>query len=180
MVKIFISSNKKYEAVHLHRLINNIKTTDIPLENVYIIIGGYDSLTESYENLDGVHIYRVRYNSFDYTSLIFIGLNRDTLDFDFCFNSHDTVLFGQNFYSKINSVIQECNKNDCNVFPIMTSRLPSFSIGLYKKDAILSHLDKDGPIMKSLYNEKNDTETLFKYKWHAVFFEDYIFNHNKK
>ncbi len=180
MLALVISSNKKYEPIHLGRLVKNIKTTDIPLDKVYIIIGGCEE--EAEENIDGIHVFRVKNNSFDYTAMQFICKNPEKIDFNYCFYTHDTVVFGPEFYKKASAIMDACIANNCDTSPVVAcisdglSKM-SFNIGWYKKKVILSGKEE---LLGYLYNENNDRETLWKCKLRAVEYEDFLFKRNTK
>ncbi len=175
MFKLFIASSIDYEKIHLNRLINNIKETDIPLNQVIFVIGGYDE--PSYEEIEGIQIYRVKYRCFEFTPMQFICKNKD-IDFTYGFFTHDTVIFKNNFYKLINDIITNRlvdESYDC--FSIVKNHGMSMNIGIYSKESIIK---QESILLTDLYNESSDKDTLWNLKQKLVKYEDFIFNRSKR
>lgn len=164
---IFISSNVDYEKVHLKRLIDNIKNTNIPNNCVHIIIGGSDK--ETVEYIDEIEIVRVPYRSFEFTPFSYIIKNYNRCRFDYAFFTHDTVIFGKEFYNKLNFHLKNMIKNGYETMGIGKNEL-SMNIGIYKKEVILRNKD----LINSITINNNDEISLFKLKHILVPIEDVI------
>ena len=170
--KLFISSNIDYEKYHLNRLIKNINEINIPNNCVHIIIGGYPE--EKIEYINEIEIIKVPYRSFEFTSFSYIIKNPDKYDFDYAFFSHDTVIFGNNFYNNIKENINYMNNYNYETMGI--DDYYSMNIGLYTKNIIL----KNKSIINDITIYNNDKKNLFKLKERLILIEDVILYSGKK
>jgi hypothetical protein len=171
-VPIFISANVDTEKQNVPRIIKNIKESNIPLENVYIIVGGCEDNSEIL--IDNVRVIRVTYRCFEFTSLIYLERNADKHDFEYGFFTHDTVIFGANFYKTILNDIKNMKVLGSEAMAIETV-LPSMNIGIYKKDLILLHRE----FLEGIIINTNDRTILLAVKHILVEYEDYILKRSK-
>jgi hypothetical protein len=100
MIKIAISSVKKYSDYTLPIIIPSLLESGIPREDIYIFEGGYDERTV--ENYNGITHIKVAHNSFDYTALIDIVENN--LESEYWFLIHDTCKVGPKFAELVSKI----------------------------------------------------------------------------
>jgi hypothetical protein len=170
-IHIFIASC--YEGLHVQvpRLIKNIQDVKIPVEYVHFIVGGCPDEKNYYEN--GIEIINVKYRCFEFTPLIYLVNNSDKYNFDFAFFTHDTVIFGNNFYNIINNDIQYLRTTNYETMRIDNVK-PSMNIGIYSKNIILNNKVK----LLELSSSSNDKDELFKLKNKLMYCEDFILKQN--
>ncbi len=169
---IFIASCYEGLNIQIPRLIKNIlDIRTIPLEYVHFIVGGCPEEKTYFQN--GIEIVNVKYRCFEFTPLIYVEKNPDKYNFDFAFFTHDTVIFGSNFYDTIKQDIIYMRRTTYDTMKIDTSTL-TMNIGIYSKKIIL--LNKNLLEQICVYN--NNPDVLLKLKHILCKHEDYILNQN--
>jgi len=168
---IFIASCYEGLQVQVPRLIKNIQDVKIPAEYVHFIVGGCPDEKIYYEN--GIEIINVKYRCFEFTPLIYLVNNSDKYNFDFAFFTHDTVIFGNNFYNIINNDIQYLRTTKYETMRIDNVK-PSMNIGIYSKNIILNNKVK----LLELSLSSNNKDELFKLKNKLMYCEDFILKQN--
>jgi len=168
---IFIASCFEGLNIQVPRLIENIIKTNIPTDYVHFIVGGCP--IEKTYHVNGIEIIEVKYRCFEFTPLIFIVNNPDYFNFDYAFFTHDTVIFGINFYDIIKKDISHCKNNNFDTMKINTKNL-SMNIGIYSKNIILESKDT----LLSLSLNSNNYNDLFELKSKLQCYEDFILKKN--
>lgn len=166
---IFIASCFEGLDVQVPRIIKNILDVNIPVNYVHIIVGGCPY--EKTYNINGIEIVHITYRCFEFTPLIYIVNNPDKYNFNYAFFTHDTVLFGNNFYNIIKNDIVLLKGTSYNTQKI-DNNLPSMNIGIYHKNIILKNKEK----LLELSLNTNDNNELIKLKNLLVHCEDFILN----
>jgi hypothetical protein len=169
---IFIASSIDYELITLPKIIQNIKDSHIDPNYVFVISGGYEN--ESISKINNITVIHTTYRCFEFTPLIYIIKNPDLYNFEYAFFTHDTVEFGESFYSIIDNMINEMKKNGYETKKIDSDM--SMNIGIYSKDIILKNKEE---LLKLSLNTNNSDE-LWKMKNFLVGKEDFILNAGKK
>jgi len=168
---IFIASCYEGLNIHVPRIIKNMIDVNIPVEYVHIIVGGCPDEKTYYDN--GIEIVNVIYRSFEFTPHIYIVNNPEKYDFDFGFFTHDTVLFGKNFYDLMKEYIIYMKNANFDTMKI-DYELPSMNIGIYSKNIIIKNYEK----LFEIVLNTNDKDELFNLKHKLVKYEDFILNQN--
>jgi hypothetical protein len=122
-------------------IIGNLLDNGIPPEDIYFIIGGYDSVTK-YITTEGVNLIQVNQNSIDYTGLI--AVVEENIYSDYWVLLHDTCYVGSNFYNTIKNYPYN------NAPAVALSSDLSMNIGAYSweylqniKDELFSYRNTD-------------------------------------
>ena len=168
---IFIASCYEGLNIQVPRLIKNIQDVKIPIEYVHFIVGGCPDEKTYYEN--GIEIINVKYRCFEFTPLIYLVNNKDKFNFDYAFFTHDTVIFGDNFYNTINNDINYLRNTNFDTMRIDNVK-PSMNIGIYSKNIILKNKDK----LLELSLDSNDKDKLLELKNNLMYCEDFILKQN--
>jgi hypothetical protein len=169
---IFIASCFEGLNIQVKRLIKNIvDIKTIPVEYVHFIVGGCPEEKIYYEN--DIEIVCVKFRCFEYTPLIYITLHKDKYNFDYAFFTHDTVIFGNNFYNVIKNDIKYLKNTNFQTMRINNLTL-SMNIGIYCKDIILKN--KDTLLKLSIIS--NDSNDLMRLKHKLCNYEDFLFINN--
>jgi len=124
MIKIAISSVKKYSSYTLPVIIPSLLESGVPKENIYIFEGGYDERTVG--EYEGVTHIKVANNSFDYTALIDIVENE--LESEYWFLIHDTCKVGPKF----NELVSNIPEGNPDVVCMLGSNPGTMNICSYK------------------------------------------------
>ena len=168
---IFIASCYEGLSIQVPRLIKNIQDVNIPIEHVHFIVGGCPHEKTYYEN--GIEIINVKYRCFEFTPLIYLVNNKDKFNFDYAFFTHDTIIFGNNFYNTINTDINYLRTTNFDTMRIDNAK-PSMNIGIYSKNIILKNKDR----LLELSLNYNDNDKLVKLKNDLMYCEDFILKQN--
>ena len=99
-IKFTISSRKLGFEQTYPIIIKSLIENNVPPQDIYFFVGGYDSITQSITD-EGVNLIQVNQNSIDYTGLIGV-LDLDIVS-DYWVLLHDTCYVGPNFYNHIMS-----------------------------------------------------------------------------
>jgi hypothetical protein len=170
MFTIFIASSYEYYSIHLPRLLENIKETDILPNDVYFIIGGCPE--ERYESINEIHIYRTMYRCFEFTPFQFINTTSIPIPYDYVFCTHDTVVFGPTFYNKTCSIIEKMIEGTYTTFGIGHDRTMSYNIGIYHRNIIY----QASLLLSEIITYDSNTDTLLALKTRLIEYEDRILN----
>jgi hypothetical protein len=147
-----------------------MKETDIILNHVYFIIGGCPE--DNYELFNGIHIYRTTYRCFEFTPFQFIVNNLSILPYDYVFCTHDTVVFGPDFYKKALHILKRMIHFNYNTFGIGHDKTYSYNIGFYHKDVICNA----SSILSEINTYRSDKQSLYVLKNKLISYEDKILN----
>lgn len=168
---IFIASCYEGLDIQVPRIVKNILEANMPVEYIHIIVGGCP--VEKEYDISGIEIVHVLYRCFEFTPHIYILNNPSKYDFDFGFFTHDTVSFGNCFYSIIKDKINNLKKTNYDTIRI-DDISPSMNIGVYSKNIIL----KNKEVLSGLTLYTNDSDELLKLKNKLVQYEDFILRQN--
>lgn len=168
---IFIASCFEGLNTQVPRIIKNIIDANIPVEYVHIIVGGCPCEKIYYDN--GIEIVNVIYRSFEFTPHLYIVNNPEKCNFDFGFFTHDTVLFGKNFYELMKEYVIYLRNSNFDTMKIENETL-SMNIGIYSKNIIIKNKEK---LFEIILNT-NDKNELYKLKIKLQDYEDFILKQN--
>ena len=110
-VAIIINSCYKFYKTTLDPIIESAKKANIPSANIYVVIGESDEET-NINNVGDYNIVFVKYVNIDYNGIIYFtqtenGLN-ELKKYTHFFYIHDTALFMDSFWEKINVYSSSC------------------------------------------------------------------------
>lgn len=159
-IKIAISTNKNFYKLSLPIIIDSLLSTNIDKKQIFIFNSGYDYYLEDF--FDGIKIYFLKQNSYEYSPLIHIC--EKNIISDYFFLIHDTCKVGVNFKNLLYNIPKEMPDK------IALKKRPSMSIGLYKYNYLMSIKEKLFKIKNIDYSE----ESMQKWKKWGVANEDYI------
>ena len=98
MLLVFVASCVESLDLNIERLKENIH----PQMSIVIISGGHDK--EEEEFIFPFLVIKVKYRCFEFTPFYYILENPDRFCFDYAFFTHDTVIFGPLFYTKVQEI----------------------------------------------------------------------------
>jgi hypothetical protein len=171
-IAILINSCYKYHNTTINQIIDSAKKAKIPSDNIYIVVGESDNETDIMKYND-YNIVFCKFVNIDYNAIIYftqtkIGLN-ELSKYTHFFYIHDTALFLDCFWEKINKYSINCDtyikleeigtKNiglfNTQWFISNKSELFSYYIN-YDKSLQLKYKDGDFPNKDFIYSKFNN------------------------
>jgi len=157
MIKIAISSVKKFSDHTLPVLIPSLIESGILAEDIYVFEGGHDE--RSVEEYHGSTKIKVAHNSFDLTALIDIAENK--IESDYWFLMHDTCIVGPKFGELVKNIPE--NKPNAVALGVMhDANYFNMNIGAYKYSFVLENKDKIIALKGTDYSPEGILETKRK------------------
>lgn len=173
-LKFAISSHKSFIEKTYPYIITSLIDSGINPKNIYLFIGGYDNYSTNTSE-DGITVYYVPHNSFEFTALISIvelwEENNQIFPIDTnWFLLHDTCKAGTQFKLKLQERFQTLPLSEPSHKAVKMYYRYSMNIGMYslpylveKRDELLSFKGKEG-----------DTDQLLALKKKTVDREDIL------
>jgi hypothetical protein len=171
-IAIIINSCYKFYKTTIIPIIESAKKAKIPSNNIYIVVGDCDEETDII-SYDDYNIVFCKFVNIDYNGIIYFtqterGLN-ELQKYSHFFYIHDTALFMDFFYQKINTYLNECksyiklcdfstkNIGLFNVEWFISNKKNLFSYYInYDKSLVLQYKDGDLPNKNLIYNNFNN------------------------
>ena len=112
-VAVIINTCKSFYETTIPIIINSAKNANIPLENIYVVVGESDTTTDIIR-VYGYNIVFCEYINIDYNGVIYFTQTQPGLKelnkYTHFFYTHDTTEFLPYFWVKVNKLANQCNE----------------------------------------------------------------------
>ena len=183
-VAIIINSCCKFYDITSKKIIESAKKAEIPLSNIYIVVGEADYVSDVMQKND-YNIIFCKYINIDYNGVIYFTQTergREELKkYTHFFYTHDTSVFMEHFWKKINQYVFHCD-DYIKIQNKYTKNIGLFNVSwfLENKTELLEYYinyDKDEKMNYKIGNFTNKEEIQEKFKNIGEYLnEDVIFN----
>jgi hypothetical protein len=174
-IALLVSSCLEFHESTLPVLLASIAKTEVPQEDVFVVIGDAPAFSDGYFAIDSsyaVRAFYVPFTSFDHNALMWMLYTRSPVmqPYSWVFQVHDTTAFVIDFHKSLTNVLEEHLSIEPNLAALRLSSGFSMSMGYFKKAALHRHVSA---ILEQTLNWDTDPKTRVHHKGSHI--EDGVF-----